>query len=179
MDDFERQEIPEEIMMTLHRFQREDHLCDLTLISSSGNQFVAHAGVLAAASSLLRNLLQECELGNYTIEMLLSDQEIRTLIDYAYTGNQTDPLMANLGDMGLHCYENDDLSHSHAAVTLSFLYQFAKKGLFCNMSCQNTGGDLEQDHTYMFLSRFTFLSEHISRQSLLLVIPRASSSNGA
>ena len=125
---------PQELMMRLHQFQREGHLCDLTLISSDGEEFMAHAGIVAAASSLLRQELQECKRGNYTVETSFSGRELTAFIHYAYTGDTTDPTLSTFEEFYLLHDERD--IESHADEIISLLDQFANKGLLCNMVLQ-------------------------------------------
>ena len=132
------------LLRTLHQMQQDGNLCDLTLVSSDGEQFVAHAGILAAASFLLKRKLEECKRGHYIVVTSFNGPEISALIHYAYTGDMTDPLLSSFTDMGLLC---DTLSHAKAIMLL--LYLFSIKGLFCNMLWHGKQGAIQAVHSYM------------------------------
>ena len=151
------------ILNTLFRMQQTGDLCDLTLVSSDGEQFVAHAGILAAASSLLKQELAECLPGNYNIVTTFIGREISALILYAYTGDNTDPLLSSFTDMGLLCDTNGLLSH--AAAILSLLNDFSQRGVFCNLYFHSTQGDTESGHAYLLAANCPTLSQHITNQS--------------
>ena len=150
-------------LRTLHQIQKAGDLCDVTLVSADGEQFVAHAGILAAASSLLKQELAECESGNYNIVTSFSGREISALIHYAYTGDTTDPLLSSFTDMGLLCDTHGLLSH--AAAILSLLHDFCHRGVFCNMSFCGNEGDTESGHAYLLAANCPTLSHHITNQS--------------
>ena len=151
----------------LYAFQQERHLCDVTLVSSDGRQFMAHAGVLAAASELLRQELEECDRGNYKIETSLSGQEINTFIHYAYSGDKSDPLLSSFTLMGLLCDVCDKKSHPKAVIAL--INTFADQGLFCNMACLTMEGDTKPSHSYMLAAKCPFVSSHIKYGSMVTV----------
>ena len=151
------------ILNTLYRMQQTGDLCDVTLVSFDGEQFVAHAGILAAASSLLKQELAECQPGNYNIVTSFIGREISALIHYAYTGDTTDSLLSSFTDMGLLCDMNGLLSH--AAEILSLLHDFSQRGVFCNMSFRCNIGDTESGHAYLLVANCPTLSHHITNQS--------------
>ena len=74
------------LLATINGYQQRGHLCDVTLISSDGREFHAHAGILAAASSVLAQELSACERGNYTIKMKMNYMGTDAIIHFAYTG---------------------------------------------------------------------------------------------
>ena len=153
----------QQILNALYRMQQSGDLCDVTLVTSDGEQFVAHAGILAAACSLLKQELAECALGNYNIVTSFSGREISVLIQYAYTGDTTDPLLSSFTDMGLLCDTNGLLSH--AAAILSLLHDFYQRGVFCNMSVRCNEGDIESGHAYLVAAICPRLLEYITNQS--------------
>ena len=159
----EEMENTQKTLWTLHQMQKVGDLCDVTLVSSDGEQFVAHAGILAAASSLLKQELAECEQGHYNIVTSFSGREIRVLIHYAYTGDTTDPLLSSFTDMGLLCHTNDLLSH--ATDILSLLHHFYQRGVFCNMSFRGKKGDTVLGHAYLLAANAHNLSHYIPNQS--------------
>ena len=97
----EEQENTKNTLGNLHQMQQAGDLCDVTLVSSDGEQFVAHAGILAAASSLPKEELVECEPGNDNIVTSFIGREISAYIHYAYKGDTTDPLLSSFTHMGL------------------------------------------------------------------------------
>ena len=155
------------VLHILHGFQRTGDFCDVTLVSSDGDEFVAHAGVIAAASTLLKEKMEACYRGNYTVGTAFSGQEIRAFIDYAYTGNTNDPLLLGLTDLGLLCHLSD--SPKHAREVLSLLHNFAIKALFCNMAFPTILGDVQPSHSYLLTAKYNFLSTHIKQHSILSI----------
>ena len=153
----------EHILSTLHEMQQAGRLCDATLVASDGEVFVAHTGILAAASSPLRQELEECERGNYMIETSFSGREINALIHYAYTGDKTDPLLSSFTDMGLLC---DIFDLPHAETILSFLHHFSTRGLFCNTACHGTQG-VQPVHSYILAAKCPDISQHITYQGTI------------
>ena len=89
----EKEDFEQSLLKTLHHFQHEGHLCDVTLVSSDHEEFVTLSGVLAAVSAILRQELQKCDRGGYKGVTSLSGQEIEAFIHYADTG---DPSNTNL-----------------------------------------------------------------------------------
>ena len=153
------------LLRTLYHFQQEGYLCDITLVASNGREFTAHAGVLAAASLLLKQELEECERGNYRVVTSLSGQEVHSLIHYAYTGETSDPLLSSFTEMGLLCdkYGNQ----YHVQMMLSLLTEFAERGLFCNVACYDIKGQVQPAHSYIVAAKYTLLSKDILSESLV------------
>ena len=153
------------LLRTLHQFQQEGDLCDVTVVSSDGEAFEAHAGVLAAASSVLKRQLEQCQRGNYQILTSFSGHEIITFILYAYTGERTDPLLSGMTGMGLLCEKYDNVSH--AEMMLSMLSEFAIRGLFCNMSYHNTQGSIQPAHSYLLAAKCPIVLQHVTSETML------------
>ena len=63
----EKEDFEQSLLKTLHHFQCEGHLCDVTLVSSDHEEFVTHAGVLAAVSAILRQELEKCDRENIKV----------------------------------------------------------------------------------------------------------------
>ena len=152
-----------ELLHTLYRFQKQGHLCDITVVSSDGEAIVAHAGVLAAASSVLKQQLQECHRGHYRIVTSFSNHTLHTFIHYAYTGDVHHSLFSTFNNMGLSCHV------SHADVMMSRLHQFANRGLYCNMSLHSPQGDIRPAHSYLIAAKYPILSQLFIRQGMIHV----------
>ena len=152
------------LLATLYQYQQAGHLCDLTVRSSDGRHFEAHAGVLAAASSVIAQELSECDRGNYTIDMALNSAETDALIKFAYTGTKI-PLeccgitLNDLWDQTTEGYHN-----SHIVCKLD---EFAEKGLFCNMALHSADGEIQPAHSFVMAAKYEFMSQHIQTGSIV------------
>ena len=151
----------------LHKFQQDGYLCDIALVSFDGKTFLGHAGVLAAASSLIREELEDCDRGNYTIFTSFSHKSLRAFIDYAYTGDTSNPVLLELDDLGLLC--NKYVAYSHAETIISVLYEFSTIGLLCNMAYHSRHGNIQPAHSYVLAAKYMSLSEHFTQQSIVNV----------
>ena len=156
-----------QLLKNLHHLQRKGHLCDLTMVTSSGRAFVAHSAVVAAASSLLKQEMEGCERGRYTINTSFSAEEIKAFIHYAYTGDKTSPLLSGFPEMGLLCDRYDN--RSVAEVIISLLLQFANEGLFCNTVYYGRPGNIKSAHCYLLAARYPVLSPLIANKSRLIL----------
>ena len=153
------------LLQILHQFQLVGHLCDLTLVSSDGQEVMAHAAVLAGSSSLLKDQLQECDRGLYRVTTSFSTREILAFIEYAYTGETTEPTVLSSMDLDLHRDKLHNFSHS----LISLMHDFADNGLFCHMTCHTLHGNVQPAHNYLVAAKYPFLSQHISHLSMLTV----------
>ena len=126
---------------------------------------MAHAGVLAAASLLLRKELEECDRGTYTIVTGFSEPEIRSFIIFAYTGIEMDPMLHRLSELYiLRC--DDNITHMNIVVSL--LHQFATRGLFCNMARCRRHEDMEPVQSYVIAAKHPFFAEDIPKHSMVI-----------
>ena len=157
----------EDILTTLHYFQKACHLCDVNLVSHDGQQFFAHAGVLAASSSILEKELSKCDCGNYTIILPLNYEETHLLIEFAYTGHKKRALASCSDELSRFCDEGD--SRTHAEKVLRKLHEYSENGLFCNMDWYPVVGDVYPGHAFLLAAKFDFLSRHIRTGSLVTV----------
>ena len=141
-------------MLTLYDYQQIPHLCDVTLISSDGEEFSAHAAVLAAASPDLEQKLCECPCGNYTVNMALSSADTHQFIRFAYTGAQNT--------------SSHNFNH-HAKSIVSRMHRYSEKGLFCNMAWHRTVDEIQPTQAFLVIAKFDFLSDHIMEGSCVSV----------
>ena len=153
-------------METLHLFQQKAHLCDITLVACDGKKVVAHAGVLAASSSLLRKELEECKLGTYTIITPFTRREILTVIRFAYTGKKVVTLRHHFFKEMAFLQSEDEITHMKTVV--EFLNEFAAKGLFCNTACCQRNGETEPTQSYVLAARYPLLSQGIPNLSMVI-----------
>ena len=153
---------------TMYGYMKIGYLCDATLMAYDGKQFLAHAGILAAASSLLENKLTTCASGIYLIGMPLNPADTEAFIEFAYTGKRVDPISSSFKNLEQFCDKYDEASHDKWIV--SRLRQFAEKGLFCNMAWYSMAGDVSPAHSFLMASRFAFLAQYIRRGSFVSVL---------
>ena len=125
-------------------------------MSSQGQEFVAHAGVLAATSSMLAQTISECHGGNYTIVMPLSSIVTDAFVKFAYTGLRHPSHTRDETKLELFCDLYDEKSHDEHII--SSLSNFAEKGLFCNMAWCNAEGLTQPTHSYIVAAQFDFMS---------------------
>ena len=124
----------------------------------------AHTGVLAAASSLLKQELSRCERGTYRVCLPLTCEEMDILINFAYTGETITSVTANREILNLFC---DDTENTlHADKILSKLYAFDEKGLFCDVACHTVSGLIQPCHSYLMAAKYDFLSDNIRSDSI-------------
>ena len=154
-----------DVLATLHEYQKTGHLCDVIILSSEGGEFVAHAGVLAAASPQLAGELRNCERGNYIIEMALNSEETEAFIHIAYTGQRRDLEYGDLANVD--CLFDVSGAVSHEQLVMSRLEEFAEKGLFCNMAWYGTPGETKPSHSYVIAAKFDFMSDEIETGSIV------------
>ena len=152
------------LLTTLYQYQQAGHLCDVTVMSSDGRHFDAHAGVLAAASSMLAQQLSECDRGNYTIEMPLNSLDTDAFVKCAYTGMKQPSHMCN-DKLQQLC----DLFEFHEKQIIFILKEFAEKGLFCNMAWNTFDRQIRPTHSYIVAAEFDFMSQHIMTGSIVYV----------
>ena len=144
----------------LYQFQQDRYLCDVTVVSCDGQEFVAHAAVLAAAISDFREQLEECAPGYYTVETNMTGRQLLLLIHYVYTGNIVMPsTIRSYIEMGL-C-----TNKAHEIKMQRSLNEFTTKGLFCNMSWQNEFRDMKPAQAYVMAAKYDFLAYNILNQS--------------
>ena len=158
-------------MRTLYIFQKRRQLCDVTLVSHDDSQEPVHAGVLAAASSMMRKKLEECKRGIYTILTPFSRLEMVELIHFAYTGYWRIKQMKHIEHveqlfcgLGLLQSENE---MSHMKTVIKSLQEFAAKGLFCNMGCYRRNEGAEPTQSYVVAAKYPILA-HIPNNSLVI-----------
>ena len=155
-------------MRTLYHFQKTGHLCDVTVVANGGNTFPAHAGVLAAASTILEQELMACPRGNYILEIPLRSSEVALLIKCLYTG-YCSPKTELLTIAKLKPFLNNvDNYHSHFERIISKLQIYSEKGLFCNMAWHTTMEDMQPTHSFVMAARLD-LSKHIRNGSFVSV----------
>ena len=156
-----------DLLAMLYHFQRIGHLCDATVASCEGIEFPAHAGVLAATSSLLAQELSKCDCGNYYIIMPLTSGETQMFIDYAYTGQTYLSQIGISNDLDRFC----DISGGevHERRIISKLIEFSENGLFCNMDWYTITGDVQPCHSFLMAAKYDFMSNYIKTGSLVSV----------
>ena len=155
------------MLATLHQYQTTGYLCDLTLVSCEGVSFMAHAGVMAAASSILADKLSDCECGNYKIIMPMNYIQIKQLIKFAYTGEKN-PHLGSAADWDNFCGLDSTLSHESSI--LSRLLDFSERGLFCNMAWEMGDDEMQPAHSFLMAAKYEFLSKHVRSDSFVTVI---------
>ena len=156
------------VMRTLYLYQKRRELCDLTLVSCDGHELDAHAGVLAAASLVLRKELEKCERGLYTVVTPFKHRELLTLIHFAYTGKNMTIERYRVGlfkEMGLLRSENE---MSHMKIVVKLLHKFAAKGLFCNTACCRRNGETEPTQSYVLAVKHSFLTNNVPKNSMVI-----------
>ena len=163
------------MMRQLYHYQQEGHLCDVTLISSSGRGFVAHAAVIAAASSVLRQLLEMCERGMYTVTTSISTREMKVFIHYAYTGYMEKPVLAGLAEMGLLNDENNKLARIRAIISL--LDVFESRGLFGNITYHGVQPAARLSYSYTLAAQCPLISNSVINNSSVLLMMSHSAVN--
>ena len=142
------------VLATLHRFQEKNHICDTTLVSCDGGRFVAHASVLAANSHVLEQALMRWKKCSYYIETSLTRPELFNFIHFAYTGEKNNPFCEELVRS---CMLTSELA-THEENVLSFLAQFADKGLFCDTTVHTTEDAIQHSHSYVMAAIYKFMS---------------------
>ena len=79
-----------ELAKRLNMLRRQDHLCDITLVTKDGNEFKAHRNVLSAASPFFFKLHQsnvkENQEGIVRFEEI-SGAVIEDVLEFIYTGS--------------------------------------------------------------------------------------------
>ena len=75
------------LLSILHQFQHQGYLCDTTLVSSDGAEFLVHAVVLAAASPKLGHAIAKQPHGPYRVEEALTKEQLQTFVQNIYTGH--------------------------------------------------------------------------------------------
>ena len=163
------------LLGTLYQYQQAGHLCDVTVMSSEGKQYKAHAGVLAAASAELADELCQCSRGNYTIEMSLNSVETEAFIHFVYTGKQN--MLKHCDSSKLEYLCDLNRTGSHEQLVISQLDEFADKGLFCNMACYGTAGEIQPCHSYVIAAKYEFMSDAIQTGSIVCVKGSVASSS--
>ena len=155
------------LLSTLHRYQQDGHLCDVMMVSSQCKKFVAHAAVLAAASSVLEAELSHCDRGNYLIKIPLTSTETEALIRYAYTGQFGISQLDSIEKLAHFCDRGD--FEPHEGLIISGLEDFARRGLFCNMAWYNMEGEIQPCHSFLIAAKYEFMSQHIFTGSIVHV----------
>ena len=158
-----------DILASLLTFQQQGHLCDATLRSTDGLQFVAHAGVLAAASPLLERHLLDCECGDYTIVTSLACHDILNFIHFSYTGECLVPHSGSLLDSGLINMSTYETEEHFCRNVLDRILQFADRGLFCDTVLHIREGGMQTSQSYLLATRYGFLSHCIRTGSFVSV----------
>ena len=126
---------------------------------------LAHAGVLAATSSLMEKELSSCERGSYHITLPLNSEEMDLFIDFAYTGEKSH--VCSWRNVNKFC---DDIFPNrvlHATNIMSKLHEFGDRGLFCNMACHIVDGGIQPCHSYLMAAQCDFLSENIKSGTVI------------
>ena len=165
------------LLPTLHQFQQTGHLCDVTVVASDGKDFKAHAGVLAATSSFVAQILRACDRGIYTLILPLNAVETDVFIQFAYTGQKNVAPLCDLKNLAIFCEKSNTLSHDKRIITN--LDKFADNGLFCNMALYNAAGVVQPTHSYIMAAKYDFISQHIKSESIVYVTISDNKSNDA
>ena len=77
----------ESMLSKLQNMRQSGALCDVMLVSSSGNSFKVHSSVLAAASPYFQQLLQDQITPTYILKTDVSDDVWTQILEYVYTGH--------------------------------------------------------------------------------------------
>ena len=166
--DLKRDEEQCKLLKTLYLFQKKGQLCDLTLVARDGQESVAHAGVLAAACSLMRKELEDCDRGIYTIMTPLTQREILAFIHFAYTGKVMNIPLYRVDIFKKMSLLQSENKMSHIRTVVKLLYEFADKGLFCNTACCRRNGEREPAQSYVLAAKHALLT-HIPNDSMTFV----------
>ena len=155
------------LLCTLYQYQQEGHLCDVTVRSSEGKEFVAHAAILAATSSVLAQELSVCDRGNYTIEMPLNSIQTAEFIKFSYTGVRRASLVCHHKDIRYFCDQFDEESHEKHVIKR--LNKFAENGFLCNMAWCRMPDEIQPSHSFLMAAKYDFMSQHIITGSIVYV----------
>ena len=155
------------LLATLHQYQQTGHLCDVTLVSTKGSEFVAHAVVLAAASSVLTQELSECNQGHCNIVMPLNAAEIHTIIQFAYTGRMNTSQLCDMSKINYFCDRDDSKCHERSIIAK--LDEFREKGLFSNVTWHNMVVKMQPNNSVLMAIKYEFMSQFIKTGSIVKV----------
>ena len=155
------------LLATLHQYQQTGHLCDVTLVSTENREFVAHAVVLAAASSVLTQELSECDHGNYKIVMPLNSIETDTFIQLAYTGQMSISKFCDMSKLNYFCDRCD--AECHEKKIIKELCEFSERGLFSNVTWFAINSKIQPTNSVLMAFRYNFMSPYIKTGSVVKV----------
>ena len=155
------------LLATLHQYRQAGHLCDVSVMSSDRREFVAHAVVLAAASSVLTQELSKCDQGHYNIVMPLNSIETETFLQFAYTGQMNASQPCDMSAVNYFCDKSDGRCPEKEIVTK--LNEFSEKRLFSNVTWYNIINKMQPTNSVLLAVRYNFMSHYIKTGSIVKV----------
>ena len=155
------------MLSTLHEYQQTGHLCDVTLVSTEDREFVAHAVVLAAASSVLTQELSECDQGHYNILLPLNSDETNAFIQFAYTGMMNTSCLCDMSKVYHFCDRSDGQCHEKKIITK--FADFSKKKLFSNVTWHNIISKIQPTNSILLAVRYNFMSQYMKTGSIVKI----------